>query len=110
VEVGISQQRAADERTYLSEFSRRIEAHKLADAVQRFYDLCFYAPDRAGLRRRCEKTIQTHEMRLAFAHGSKGEYERLLVKALFSGGSRLVAFKLYLKHRLFPLVRPFIRI
>jgi glycosyltransferase involved in cell wall biosynthesis len=110
VEVGISQQRAADERTYLSEFSRRIEAHKLADAVQRFYDLCFYAPDQAGLRRRCEKTIQTHEMRLAFAHGSRGEYESLLVKALLSGGSRLVAVKLYLKHRLFPLLRPFIRI
>lgn len=107
--VGISQARADDEKNYLNAFSRRLETQKLADAVQRLYDLVYTDLSKQALRRRCERAIANHETRLAFAN-AKWNYERVFVNSLSSGGSMRVAMRLYLKHRFFPISRYFMKI
>ncbi|RYF12935.1 MAG: glycosyltransferase [Oxalobacteraceae bacterium] len=108
--VGVSQQRAADAREYLLAHSLRDEQTRLADAIQRLTDLMTVAPERADLRRRCERTILTHEARIASAQGDTRFHERVLWNNLLLGGSRMTALKLYAKHRFYPLARHFIKI
>jgi glycosyltransferase involved in cell wall biosynthesis len=108
--VGVSQQRATDAREYLLAHSLRDEQTRLADAIQRLADLMTVAPDRADLRRRCERTILTHEARIASAQGATRLHERVLWNNLLLGGSRMTALKLYAKHRFYPVARHFIKI
>jgi glycosyltransferase involved in cell wall biosynthesis len=109
LQVGVSQQRARDQRSYLNEHSQREEEVRLSDAIQRLYDLMTVSPENRSLRRRCERTIMTHEMRISAAIGKKG-YERTLFENFLSGGEPLVALKLYIKHRFYIVAKYFVKI
>lgn len=108
--VGISQQRATDARDYLLAYSLREEQARLADAIQRLTDLMMTAPDQSDLRRRCERTILTHEARIASSAADTRLHERVLWNNLMVGGSRTVALRLYAKRRFYPLARHFMKI
>lgn len=109
LDIGVSQQRARDARHFLGAHSLAQEQLRLADAIQRLCDLMTVRPQNDGLRRRCQRTIATHETRIAFAKGGRAP-EALLWNGLLRGGSRIAAVKLYGKHRFYPVARQFIRI
>lgn len=108
--VGVSQQRARDALHYLKEHSRRDEQARLADAAQRLLDLISITLTDRDLRRRCERTILTHEARIASTFATGLTHEVVFLDNMLSGAGKITALKLYLKYRFLFIFRYFIRI